>query len=419
VELSIVIPTLHEAENVRLLLPRLHHAARMFLAPDEYEILIMDACSTDDIARVVSEGGARLVTVPGGYGRALRKGFETAKGRYIITMDADLSHNPYIIPQLYSHREDAEMIIASRWIRSGHSTTEWTRTLLSRALNMAFGFALDLSIRDMSSGFRLYHRRIFDEVRTEKTNFVVLLEILLKTHMAGFRIKEIPFHYHPRKHGGSKARILRFGMEYLGFLFEGWRLRNSVECADYEDRAFSSRILFQRAWHRKRHEIIVNMVRDCESILDVGCGSSQMLNALPQSIGCDISMNKLRFKRAPFRALVRADASQLPFADASFEAVVLSEVLEHIPNPFTALDEAVRVTRPGGDIVIAVPEDKPWARLIFSVYRLLHPAGYGSRHRSHPTRSVIVTAMKERGCTLAARRGLYGIESVLHFLAPK
>ena len=103
-ELSIVIPTLHEAENVRLLLPRLHHAARMFLAPDEYEILIMDACSTDDIARVVSEGGARLVTVPGGYGRALRKGFETAKGRYIITMDADLSHNPYIIPQLYSHR---------------------------------------------------------------------------------------------------------------------------------------------------------------------------------------------------------------------------------------------------------------------------------------------------------------------------
>jgi dolichol-phosphate mannosyltransferase len=419
VKLSIIIPTLNEADNVRLLIPRLHRVTGKLMNREDYEILLVDAGSQDDIAIVAEETGATLIQVSRGYGYALRKGFLKARGKYIITMDADLSHNPYVIPQLYSYRDTAEFIIASRNIQSGYSSTEWTRSFLSKTLNTVFGFVFDLKIKDMSSGFRLYHKRIFNEFQPEKRNFVVLLEILLKAHLAGFRIKEIPFHYHPRKHGGSKARILQFGIEYLGFLWEGWKLRNSINCADYEEREFSSRFPFQRAWHRKRHEIIVSMARDYEKILDVGCGSSQILDGLPQADGCDIRLNKLRYKRAPFRRLVCGDVRNLPFKTGYYDAVIFSEVLEILPDDPKVFDEIIRVVRPGGHVIVATMNYNSFAKAFISLYRIFQPEGYGAKHKSRHTYSSILKIMKSKGLRLLKRRNIFGLEMVLKFRKPE
>ena len=163
-ELSIIIPALNEAANLRLLLPRIHQVTAPLLKDREYEILILDAGSLDDIREVAGTFGATLIQVPRGYGRALQKGFETALGKYIITMDADLSHSPHIIPQLYSYRHEAELVIASRYVKSGYASTKWIRTRLSHTLNYIYGIVFGLNVRDMSSGFRLYHKRFFQEI---------------------------------------------------------------------------------------------------------------------------------------------------------------------------------------------------------------------------------------------------------------
>src|SRR3989454_8800398 len=109
-----------------------------------------------------------------------------------------------------------------------------------------------------------------------------------------------------------------------------WRLRNSVAAADYDYRAFNSPIWLQRYWQRTRHRIILGYLEGHRAILDVGCGSSRILLDLPAATGMDILQNKLRWLKPKHRLLVRGSCDSMPFQDASFAAVINSEVIEHV-----------------------------------------------------------------------------------------
>ncbi|MHC4392674.1 MAG: hypothetical protein ACYS22_15355 [Planctomycetota bacterium] len=91
----------------------------------------------------------------------------------------------------------------------------WTRKLLSLVLNKTFALLLGIRIKDLSSGFRLYNRRAVVELKPRGTHFDVLPEIAALALRAGYRVIEVPFHYHPREAGVSKARVLKFGPSYL------------------------------------------------------------------------------------------------------------------------------------------------------------------------------------------------------------
>jgi hypothetical protein len=78
----------------------------------------------------------------------------------------------------------------------------------------------------MSSGFRLYRKSIFDGMALSFTNFVVLIEILLLVHAKGLNVTEVPFHYQPRISGSSKARIIKFGKDYVRLFYRFWKMRN-------------------------------------------------------------------------------------------------------------------------------------------------------------------------------------------------
>ncbi len=414
-KLSIIIPTLNEAENVRQLLPCLHEVMAQIICDEDYEILIVDANSKDDIERVAEIYKAKLMRMLKGYGVAIAEGIKASKGDYIITMDADFSHSPYIIPILYSSREEADMLIASRYVKNGFNNAQFFRRLLSLLLNTVYRFVLDLPVRDMSSGFRLYRRRIFDEVTPTEKNYVVLQEILMKAHAQGFRIKEVPFHYDPRKHGSSKSRLIKFGKEYLFSLYKFWRLRNSIDCADYDERAFHSRIWLQRYWQRQRYHIICDFSREYKSILDIGCGSSQILEGLPQSIGCDIQSNKLRHKRSPYRQLIQANVFSLPFKDNTFEATIFSQVIEHLPEDPQVLNEVVRVTKKNGFMILGTPDYATHWRIIEKIYKFVNPSGYADEHITHYTRESLKEEMRKRGCLYCGHRYILGAELIIKF----
>src|SRR5439155_7756449 len=103
--------------------------------------------------------GRLIVQTEPGYGAALLAGFAATTASFIITMDADLSHPPSLIRNLWDRREEADVLIASRYAAGGAAAMLRFRRFLSRVLNQVYARALALPIRDLSSSYRLYRRR--------------------------------------------------------------------------------------------------------------------------------------------------------------------------------------------------------------------------------------------------------------------
>jgi len=77
-------------------------------------------------------------------------------------MDADLSHPPTFVADLWAHRDEAEVLVASRYVPGGAATMPLLRALLSRILNRVFARGLGVPLEDLSSGFRLYRTSVLD-----------------------------------------------------------------------------------------------------------------------------------------------------------------------------------------------------------------------------------------------------------------
>jgi dolichol-phosphate mannosyltransferase len=430
-DLSIVIPSLREARNLEKLLPWIHTVLRELECEAAsagqasaaggprhvlYEIIVVDNHSTDGTEQVCAEHGAQLVhqTEPG-YGGALWAGFERASGEYVLTMDADLSHLPDLIPTLWCSRDEAELIIASRYVEGGGAEMPLYRHVLSIILNTVYTRLLSLPVSDISSGFRLYRASTLEGLDLRSTDFDALEEILIKCYAEGSRILEVPFRYVPRNEGRSKVKLLQFGASYLRTLFRMWKLRNSIASADYDARAFDSPIPLQRYWQRRRHRIVRELATQEGLGLDIGCGSSRILGSLDeQTVGLDISPGKLRYARCYCRPLVNASAFALPFVDGAFDQVVCSQVVEHLHDDLQPFEEMTRVLRDGGRLVFGTPDYGRWNwNVIERLYRYFAPDAYGDEHITHYTHDSALRILQGLGFRLNQTRYILGAEMIL------
>ena len=118
-------------------------------------------------------------------------------------------------------------------------------------------------------------------------------------------------------------------------------------------------------------------IRPGYRVLDMGCGSGRHLGEVARfknvfAVGSDLCLEDLCQARERLRyheelgetgqgpwALMVSDITRLPYADHTFDVVICSEVLEHIPDHRRAVSELVRILKPGGDLVVSVPRFLP------------------------------------------------------------
>ena len=396
-ELAIVIPAWNERENIDILLPAVkEEIAILGLIA---EIVVVDGGSRDGTQEIAERKGACVVRQQErGYGGALLAGFRATTAPYVITMDTDLSHRPVFLAEFWKRRGQAEVLIASRYVPGGQADMGWFRRLLSRILNRTYSRVLSLPLRDLSSGFRMYRRDALSTLTLVARDFDALEEILIRVDAEGWRIQEIPFHYQARSAGSSHVRLFKFGWAFLKTLVRMWQLRNSVAAADYDSRAFDSPIWLQRYWQRSRHRIILGYLDGQGAILDIGCGSSRIIQDLAGAVGMDILQNKLRWLRARHKLLVRGSCDHLPFLDESFSAIINSEVIEHVPDAPEIMTEMWRVLRPGGILILGTPDYGRWLWWVLEwIYGKVLPGAYAHEHITRFTRDNLTDRLLTAG----------------------
>jgi SAM-dependent methyltransferase len=362
-----------------------------------------------------------IVVPPGakGFGHELRSGLRQARGTYVITVDPDFSGPMTFLADLWARRRDAEVIVASRYVDGSLVNMPAARAAGSRVLNAVFRRGLSLGVNDGSSAIRLYRTDVVNALSLEATDYDILQEVLVRTYAAGWRVLELPLHYTPNSTVTSKAHVA-LAAAYVRTFWTLWKLRNSIAAADYDYRAHDSPIPLQRYWQRSRYRYILELIDGKGAVLDVGCGSSHIIGALPQgSVALDVQINKLRFARRFRAARVCGSGFALPFADESFPCVLCSQVIEHVPMVPSMLDELCRVLRPGGRLVLGTPDYDRWEWVwIEKAYGVAAPGGYADEHISHYTRKGLLEDFARRGYTHEATRYILRGELILGFRKP-
>ncbi len=409
-DLTVVVPAEGEAD-VASALARVT-AAVMSLGVAAETLLVTRSSSA-------TESGAVRVVRPAaaGYGAALAAGVAEATGRWILTIDADVRDPATVVRDLWARRADAEVIVASRYVPGGEARMPAWRRLGSRALNGVFGRGLSLGLHDMSSGVRLYRSDVLRTAGPLPDGLDALQTLLVRIYAEGWRVIEIPFVYGVEAGGASHARAPRFAFDYLRTFRRLWALRNSIECADYDARAHDSVIPLQRYWQRERYRHVTELFAGQGPVLDVGCGSSRIIGALPPgSVAVDVLRRKLRYARRFGRPLVHGSGFALPFADASFPCVLCSQVIEHVPKSSPILSELVRVLAPGGRLVLGTPDYANWEWVVTEkLYGFFAPGAYADEHIAHYTRAELIDRFEAQGFRHEATRYILRGELILAF----
>jgi dolichol-phosphate mannosyltransferase len=208
-KLTVISPTLNEAENVPHLVEQLERS----LGDIDYEILIVDDDSADEtwsIAQKISATNPRVRVLRRmqnrGLGMAVIEGFSNASGDALACIDADLQHDPSILPRMLEELlSGTDVVVGSRYVQGG-SAGKWDRLrrLQSWFATKSAQFLLGIKLKDPMSGYFLVWRKDFSEIKDQLNGrgFKILLEILTRLHAS--RVKEIPYTFRPRTSGESK-----------------------------------------------------------------------------------------------------------------------------------------------------------------------------------------------------------------------
>lgn len=243
----VIIPTFNEKENIKSII------VAIFALQKDFDILIVDDNSPDGTAEIVKDlmdkfsGRLFILERSGklGLGTAYISGFKYALDHgyaYIFEMDADFSHNPKDLEQLYSacERDGNDMAIGSRY-SSGVNVVNWPmgRVLLSYFASIYVQIVTGMNIKDSTAGFVCYRKKVLETINLDRIKFVgyaFQIEMKFTTWKFGFKITEVPIIFTNRALGESKMStgILSeavFGIIRMKFrsFFKSYKLPNQTE----------------------------------------------------------------------------------------------------------------------------------------------------------------------------------------------
>jgi dolichol-phosphate mannosyltransferase len=225
-----VVPVLNEVQNIRCLVESVLATGRVG------HIFVVDDGSTDgtletleEVAREEPRLDFEVRRNERGFGTAVLFGFRECLRRYdfdrLVQMDGDLSHDPAAIPGMLDM--PADLVIGSRYTRGGQ-VVNWPlpRRVISIMANGLARRFLGLPVRDVTSGFRVYSRRLVQTIVDEANcgGYEMLVEAVWLADHYGLTLQETPIRFLERRNGRSKLATQEEAAKFVRFV-----LRKSFE----------------------------------------------------------------------------------------------------------------------------------------------------------------------------------------------
>ena len=226
-ELSVIVPVFNEAESLSLLWEELDAVLGRLGLPAE--IVFVDDGSTDgsaDAIRAVMTRDSRVrllcFDANAGLTAAFHAGYRAARGRILVTLDADLQNDPRDLPRLLAALEGADAVMG--WRRARHDP--WPKRVSSRIANGIRNWLTGEHVRDSACSLRVMRRECFGAI-PPYTGMHRFVPTLLRT--AGYRVVEVPVHHRPRRFGRSKFGIRNRALRGLiDLLAVRWMMRRAL-----------------------------------------------------------------------------------------------------------------------------------------------------------------------------------------------
>src|SRR3989344_168954 len=228
-KIAVIIPTYNEKESIVRLLKsvlKILPSGRIFViddsSPDGTAFEVQNLAHQDERVRLIVR--SQKEGLGSAYLDAFARIIPDDSIRYIITMDADFSHDPADLAKFLEHLEDNDLVIGSRYIPGGNILNwNFSRKILSKYANIYAKAVTRVPVADLTAGFVSYKREMLGRILTRfvrSEGYAFQIEMKYLAHRLGAKIKEVPITFRERSSGESK---LSNGVFWEG-VFTPWYL---------------------------------------------------------------------------------------------------------------------------------------------------------------------------------------------------
>ena len=230
--ISVLLLAYNEEENLKILIPQIKN--ELDKIKEDYEIIVVDSAVPTDNTKEVCKGfEARYIPQEEPfYAGAFKTGIKYAEKDKILVLDADGSHNPKNIKDIYEKFEKGyDIVIGSRYISAGKTNDKKSSIIMSKILNGIMRPCIGVKAKDISTSYRMYDTKQLKAIQIKTKNYDVLQEVILrmKKNNKNLKIGEIPIEFDKRMFGESKRKLFKFICGYIVSVFNFLFIRIGIK----------------------------------------------------------------------------------------------------------------------------------------------------------------------------------------------